>query len=226
MRGMLEAAPYPTTSLGSRPWAVSFTLQDGKKRTLVADVTTSRPGNFVAGGMAGRYATALYELAADKWLLDEVMPQVAALESLLARSADLRTFIADRALSAKQAGDGIAAVLAREGFGETLRNFVGVIAANRRLSRLPEILAAFNAVTAARRGEVAAEIVSAVPLTDVQRIQLRARLAEAGYSRVDIRERVDSALLGGLVVRVGARLYDTSLQGRLTRLHHAMKGAA
>jgi len=214
-----------------RETETSFMTQDRKNRKLVADVSTTgmnAAGGFAgaANSLAGRYAKALYELAADRWLLDEVIPQVQALGDLIAGSEDFRSFVANRTLPPAQATSAVLAVLAQQGFGETVRNFVGVIATNRRLSRLPEIIEAFAAVAAAHRGEIAAGVVSAQPLTDVQRVQLRARLAEAGYSHVSIHERVDETLLGGLVVSVGARVYDTSLKGRLTRLHNAMKGAA
>ncbi|MBM9400611.1 ATP synthase F1 subunit delta [Gluconacetobacter azotocaptans] len=197
-----------------------------EKPTVVSGGTTTIPIASVANGLPGRYATALYELAADRWLLDEVLPQAIALRQLIDRSADFRAVLTDRTLDIRDGTRAVLTVLEAQGFGETIRNFVGVIARNRRLSRLADILDALSAIAAAKRGEEVAEVVSAQPLTDLQRIQLQSRLAEAGYSRVNIQERVDAALLGGLVVRVGARLYDTSLRSRLTRLHHAMKGAA
>ncbi|MBB2200457.1 ATP synthase F1 subunit delta [Gluconacetobacter tumulisoli] len=197
-----------------------------EKPTVVSGGTTTIPISSVANGLPGRYATALYELAADRWLLDEVLPQAVALRGLIDGSAAFRAVLSDRTLDIKDATRAVLAVLEAQGFGETIRHFVGVIARNRRLSRLPAILDALSAIAAAKRGEEVAEIVSAQPLTDLQRIQIQSRLAEAGYSRVNIQERVDAALLGGLVVRVGARQYDTSLRSRLTRLHHAMKGAA
>ena len=88
------------------------------------------------------------------------------------------------------------------------------------------IVGAFAALVASKRGIVVAHVTSAHPLSDVQRTQLRARMIEAGYGTVNIEDRVDPSLLGGLVVRVGARLYDTSLKSRLQRLQYAMKGAA
>jgi F-type H+-transporting ATPase subunit delta len=91
---------------------------------------------------------------------------------------------------------------------------------------LRQIVRAFAALVAQKRGVVVAEVSSAHPLSDVQREQLRARLIEAGYGSVNIQDSVDPSLLGGLVVRIGARLYDTSLKSRLQRLQYAMKGAA
>lgn len=188
--------------------------------------TTSIPIASIANGLPGRYATALYELAAERRELDPVLEQAARLVEMIDGSADLQTVLTDRTLDIRASGRAVDAVLAAEGFSPLMRDFVGVVANNRRLPRLRDILAALAAIAAGRRGEVVADVVSAHPLTDLQRVQLRSRLAEAGYSKVNIQERVDAGLLGGLVVRVGARLYDTSLRSRLTRLHHAMKGAA
>ena len=103
---------------------------------------------------------------------------------------------------------------------------MGVVASNRRLSALQNIIAAFAALVAAKRGVVVAQVETAHPLTDVQEQQLRARLIEAGYGNVNIVKKVDPSLLGGLVVRIGARLFDSSLKSRLQRLQYAMKGAA
>ena len=101
-----------------------------------------------------------------------------------------------------------------------------MIANNRRLGALRQIVGAFGALVADKRGIVTAHVASAHPLSDVQRQQLRARLIEAGYGNVNINEQVDPGLLGGLVLKIGARLYDTSLKSRLQRLQFAMKGAA
>ncbi len=177
-------------------------------------------------GVAARYATALYELADERRALDETVDQAAALSRLIDESQPLRALLADPLLSVADGRRALDALLQQQGFGTLIRHFVGVIVANRRLSRLRAILAGFASLVAGRRGVIAAEVSSAHPLTDLQRAQLQARLADAGYGRVAIQERVDPALLGGLVVRVGARLYDASLTSRLARLQYAMKGAA
>ncbi len=187
---------------------------------------TPRAGPGASTGLFGRYATALYELADEHRELDRVVEQADALARLIDQSAPLRALLVRPTLDVAQSRTAVLAVLQEQGFGVTLRRFAGVIAANRRLPALRGILAAFASLVAARRGITVAEVSSAHTLTDLQRTQLRARLAEAGYGRVDIREQVDADLLGGLVVRVGARLYDSSLRSRLARLNHAMKGAA
>ncbi len=187
---------------------------------------TPSAGPVASTGLFGRYATALYEVADERRKLDEVVDQADGLGRLIDQSKPLRAMLADPALDIAQSRAAMLAVMQDQGFGETLRHFVGVIAENRRLAVLRPMLAAFASLVAARRGITVAEISSAHPLSDLQRTQLRARLTQAGYGRVDIREQVDPELLGGLVVRVGARLYDSSLKSRLARLDHAMKGAA
>ncbi len=195
-------------------------------RVAQAEATPFPSAGSPSGGLFGRYATALYEFADAPRRLAETAAQAPSRGRLIDQSAPLRSLLSNPTLDLGQSARAARAVLEEQGFGVTLRHFVGVVASNRRLSMLRAILAAFAVLVAARRGITVAEISSAHPLTDLQRTQLRARLTEAGYGRVDIREQVDSELLGGLIVRVGARLYDTSVRSRLTRLNHAMKGAA
>ena len=107
-----------------------------------------------------------------------------------------------------------------------IQNFVGVVANNRRLSLLRSILVALEALAVRRCGDVLVEVVSTAPLLPSQREQIKESLNRAGYSRVTIREFIDPSLLGGLVVRVGTKLYDSSLRAHLFRLRYAMKGVA
>ncbi|WP_338421288.1 F0F1 ATP synthase subunit delta [Acetobacter conturbans] len=194
--------------------------------TAVTSTRSAAQSLVGTGGLAGRYATALYELATEKLKLDEVLPQADAFARLIDESAPFRAVLQDTRLDIRDARKAVLAVAKQQGFSDLIVNFVGVIADNRRLPHLRQIFAAFAAVASARRGEITAEVVSAQPLTMAQRAQLQGKLAEAGYSRVSLQERVDPEILGGLVVRVGPRLVDTSLQSRLVRLHYAMKGAA
>ena len=145
---------------------------------------------------------------------------------LIDASADFRRLLESPLIDVQTARRAALAVLEQEGFGKPVRNFVGVVASNRRLRALRQIVAAFATLVAEKRGIITAHVASAHALNDLQRQQLRARLIEAGYGNVNIDESVQPDLLGGLVVRVGARLYDTSLKSRLQRLQYAMKGAA
>jgi F-type H+-transporting ATPase subunit delta len=178
------------------------------------------------GGMADRYAAALYAHAEDINALGPVIADMESLGRLIDQSADFRRLMGSPLIDVNQARAAAMAVLLQEGFGKAVQDFVGVITNNRRLRYLRDIVTAFAALVAAKRGIVTAHVATAHPLTDLQRQQLLARLIEAGYGNVNIAEQVDPTLLGGMVVRIGARLYDTSLKSRLQRLQFAMKGAA
>ncbi len=191
-------------------------------RTVASGATTISSG----GGLADRYATALYAHADENRALDTTVTEMDGLGRLIEASADFRRLIESPLIGVAQASSAARAVLSAEGFSKIVQDFVGVVTANRRLSNLPEIVRAFAALVANKRGVITAQVASAHPLSDVQRQQLRARLIEAGYSNVNIVEEVQPDLLGGLVVKIGARLYDTSLKSRLQRLQYAMKGAA
>jgi F-type H+-transporting ATPase subunit delta len=178
------------------------------------------------GGLADRYAAALYAHAEEVNSLDSVVSEMETLGKLIDASADFRRLLESPLIDINESTRAALAVLRQEGFGKPVCDFVGVIASNRRLSALRDIVRAFAALVADRRGIITAHVSTAHPLTDLQRQQLRARLIEAGYGNVNIVEQTDPELLGGLVVRIGARLYDTSLKSRLQRLQYAMKGAA
>jgi F-type H+-transporting ATPase subunit delta len=178
------------------------------------------------GGVAQRYALALLELAKDKKTVDAVAAEVENLAALVREDAGFRAFIADPRLGAAAQRNGAFAVLDRARVGGDVKNLVGVLISNRRLSALAEVLSAFGALLAEQRGQQTAEVVTAHPLTATQRTQIAARLTEAGYSNVRLTETVDASILGGLIVKIGSRLYDTSIKSRLQRLSYAMKGAA
>ena len=183
-------------------------------------------GTTTSGGVADRYATALYSQADETSSIDQTVSEMEGLGQLIDQSADMRRLLSSPLIDVTQARGAADAVLEQQGFGKLVRDFVGVVANNRRLGALRQIVDSFAALVADKRGVVVAHVQSAHPLTDVQREQLRARLIEAGYGSVNIRDTVEPSLLGGLVVRIGARLYDTSLKSRLQRLQYAMKGAA
>lgn len=185
-------------------------------------------GNTISsgGGLPGRYASALYALADEQNALDGVVAEMAALGRLIRESADLRRLLGSPLVDTATAEKALRAVLSAQGFGKTVQDFASVVVTNRRMAVLGEIVAAFAALVAEKRGVVVAQVESAHPLSEVQEQQLRARLIEAGYSNIEIIKRVDPGLLGGLIVKIGSRLYDTSLKSRLQRLQYAMKGAA
>ncbi len=176
--------------------------------------------------LSTRYAAALYALADEQGALDETVDQMAGLGRLMSESPDFAGFVKNPILDANQVAGPIDKALESQGFSTLVRNFVGVVIANRRLRDLSGLVAGFAAYAATKRGEVIATVTSALPLNDLQRVQLRARLTEAGYSTVRLVEHLDPSLLGGLTLKIGPKLYDTSLKSRLQRLQYSLKGAA
>lgn len=176
------------------------------------------------GGLAERYATALFELADERKLLDAVAEDLRGLRGLIRESADLRRLIRSPVLARDAQGKAVEALAERAGLGPLVRNFLGLLARNRRLFALPEMIERFLRMLAQRRGEVTAEVVSAQDLTPAQREHLSEQLRKSVGQKVTVDIRVDPALLGGLVVKLGSRMVDASLKSKLHRLELAMKG--
>jgi F-type H+-transporting ATPase subunit delta len=176
-------------------------------------------------GLADRYATALFELADERKSLDQVADDLRQVRAMLADSADLRRLMRSPILSRADQGRAIAAVADGAGLTPLTHSFLGLVARNRRLFAVPPMIDAYLARLAARRGEVTAEIVAAQALTPAQLDAVNEQLRKAMGSKVAVEVRVDPALLGGLVVKVGSRMVDASLRSKLHRLQLAMKGA-
>lgn len=196
-----------------------------------SDIATASPQAPSPTGLSDRYALALLSLADDRrasdpGLLDRVATDIERLARLAAEDAGFAAFLGDPRRDARQQRAVVFEILEKIGIGTEVRNLVGVLIANRRLGILPQVCAGFGARLAARRGVETAHVVSAIPLSDTQRAALAARLTEAGFSNLRLAERVDPSILGGLIVRIGSRLYDSSLKSKLQRLQFAMKGAA
>ncbi|ABC22024.1 F0F1 ATP synthase subunit delta [Rhodospirillum rubrum] len=175
-------------------------------------------------GVAERYATALYELAEDRGALDQVSADLRSLKAMLDESGDLRRVIASPVIGRDDQRKALTALAEKAGFHEIVRNFLGVVAAKHRSFAVPGMIGAFLERLAARRGEVTARIVSATALTSAQKSALTTALNKATGNTVTIDASVDPALLGGMVVRVGSRMVDSSLSTKLKRLQLAMKG--
>jgi F-type H+-transporting ATPase subunit delta len=184
-------------------------------------VTSATQGST---GLADRYATALFELAEAENALEPVNAELAQLQKLIDGSPDLERLIRSPVISRDDQRRAIDAVLERAGASALIRRFVGVVAHNRRLFALPAIIAAFAKKLTDRRGETTAEVTSAKPLSEKQLAGLTAALKKAVGATVLLSTRVDPSLLGGLVVKVGSRMVDSSLQTKLLRLSFAIKG--
>jgi len=189
----------------------------------VASDGDNRDGSV--GGVAGRYALALLELAEEQGALDTVAEDLRGLAGLIDESADLRRLLRSPLLGRSQQEKAMAAILEKAGVGALTRKFVLVVAQNRRLFVLQAMIRAYLAELARRRGEVTAHVSSARSLSETQTNALTEALRKAVGSKVKVESVVDADLLGGLVVRVGSRMVDASLKTKLIKLQHAMKGA-
>jgi len=175
--------------------------------------------------VGARYAQALFELAKDQGEAAVVGADLKSLKAMLADSADLRTLIASPGFDADAKGRGLSGVADAAGFNATTRKFIGLVAANGRAGALPAMITSFERLAAADRGAISAEVTTAMPLTEAQSRALAAALRTALGKDPEIETRVDPALLGGVKVRVGSRLYDASLKSRLDQLKFALKRA-
>ncbi len=177
-------------------------------------------------GLAGRYATALYDLADESSALDSTLDDLTRLQAMIDDSADLRWLITSPVIARDDQGRAIAAVAVRAELADLTCRFVALVAANRRLFALQDMIRAFRAILGHRRGEVTAEVTSASPLSDAQSAAIADALRASVGSKVSIEAWVDPELLGGLVVKVGSRMVDSSLRTKLQKLQFALKGAA
>jgi F-type H+-transporting ATPase subunit delta len=173
--------------------------------------------------VAGRYALAVFEIAKEARSLDRLEANVKTLEEALAESSDLRDMIASPIYTRDQQGRAIGALADRLELGIELGNGLRLMALNRRLFVLPELLSRIKALIAADRGEVEAEVIAAKPLSKEQTAALASTLRENVGRDVKLDVRVDESLIGGLVVKVGSRMIDTSIRTKLARLQNVMK---
>ena len=178
----------------------------------------------IQASLSGRYATALFELARDSKALPKVEASLATVQQALDESADFKALTTSPLIARGPAAKAVAATAGVLKLDATTTNFLGVLAQNRRLSQLPAIIRAFRQLAAQHRGETTAEVVSAHPLdaeqVDALKAQLRTRLGRD----VTVDLSVDPSLLGGLVVKIGSQMIDSSIKTRLNSLAHAMKG--
>ena len=182
-------------------------------------------GQSVGGaGLADRYATALFELALERDAIEQIERDLEAIRALVDGSDDLKRVVRSLTLSRGEQGKALDAVLERLGSSQYVRNFVALLARNRRVFLLTDMIAAFQVKLAEHRGEVSAEVTSAVPLKANHLDAVREALRAIVGRDVALETRVDPALIGGLTVRVGSRMLDNSLRTKLQNLELAMKG--
>lgn len=177
----------------------------------------------ISAGIAGRYATAVFELAKEAKGLSGLEADVAALGQALKESADLRGVIASPVFSREDQARAMAALAARMGLTPTVANTLALMAANRRLFVLPQLLVALGDMIAEEKGEVTAEVTAAAELTKAQAEKLAASLKKTVGKTVKLNTTVDESLIGGLIVKVGSKMIDTSIRSKLASLQNVMK---
>ena len=188
------------------------------ERDVAADGT-------IVEGMAGRYAGALFDLAKEVSKISEVEADLVKFQGLLDMSPDLKSMVRSPVISAAEQGKALSAILAKAGIGGLAANFLKLIAGNRRLFAASDMIKGFRALAAKGRGEMTAEVASAVALNDAQVAALKDQLKAAVGKAVTLNTKVDPSLLGGLVVKVGSRMIDSSLRTKLQNLKIAMSGS-
>ena len=178
----------------------------------------------IQASLAGRYASALFDLARDERQIDAVSRSLGTLTQALADSRDLDQLTTSPIIDREQAGNAFAAVARQLELDPITTNFLGVLARNGRKGSLREVIRLFRTLAANHRGETTAEVVSAHPLNDEQVAKLKAQLRTRAGRDVTIETRVDQNILGGIVVKLGSQMIDASLRTKLNRLAQAMKG--
>jgi F-type H+-transporting ATPase subunit delta len=179
----------------------------------------------IVSGMAGRYATALFELALAENALDAVEADLHRFDALLADSADLARLVRSPVFGAEEQTKALAAVLDRAGVGGLAAKFLKVVASNRRLFAVRDIVKAFRALVARHKGEVTAEVTLAEQPSEQHLAAVKDALKAVTKKDVQVDVKIDPSLIGGLVVKLGSRMVDTSLRTKLNAIKLAMKEA-
>ena len=216
------AALFRLLTRGLNQERAGFDGRDDAKAAALGKAFRVAGEDQSSAGVAGRYATALFDLAREAKALDKVETDLNRFGEALDSFEDLTTLIKSPLFSASEQQRALAAILEKLKIEGLTRNFLLLVAENRRLFATPAMLRAFRGLLARHRGEVSAEVLSATKLKDTQRTALKQALKAALGKDVQLEERVDPSLLGGLVVTIGSRMIDTSLRTKLNSLKHAM----
>jgi F-type H+-transporting ATPase subunit delta len=177
----------------------------------------------IVSGMAGRYATALFELAREENAIDQTMAELDRFDALIGESADLLRLVRSPVFGAEEQQKALAAVLDRAGISGIAVKFLRLVTANRRLFAVRDMIRALRGLVARHKGEVTAQVTVAESLADRHVAALKDALKAVTGKDVTLDVRVDAAIIGGLVVKIGSRMVDTSLKTKLNSIKHAMK---
>jgi len=175
--------------------------------------------------VASRYAKALFDLAREADVVDVVKSELDRFDALVAQSTDLARLVRSPVFSAHEQLQALSAVLERAGIAGLAANFLKLVTSNRRLFAVRDMIKAFRELVAQHKGETTAAVTVAEQLKDEHSQALRAALKAVSGKDVDLDIKIDPAIIGGLVVKLGSRMIDTSLRTKLNAIKHAMKEA-
>ena len=178
----------------------------------------------IRASLAGRYASALFDLARDQRQIESVGKSLEALSQALVDSKDFNELVTSPLVSREEASKALAAIAPDLGLDPVTTNFLGVLAGNGRKNQLQNVIRAYRRLAAEHRGETTADVITARPLNDDQAAQLKQQLRARAGRDVTIDATVDPAILGGIVVKLGSQQIDASIRTKLNRLAQAMKG--
>jgi F-type H+-transporting ATPase subunit delta len=178
----------------------------------------------IRASLAGRYASALFDLARDQRQIESVGKSLEALNQALLDSKDFNELVTSPLVSREEASKALAAIAPDLGLDPVTTNFLGVLAKNGRKNQLQNVIRAYRRLAAEHRGETTADVITARPLNDDQLAQLKQQLRARAGRDVTIDAQVDPAILGGIVVKLGSQQIDASIRTKLNRLAQAMKG--
>ena len=193
-----------------------------KKAQKARDVAVEEP---IVSGMAGRYATGLFDVARETNAIDAVKADLQRFDALVAENPDLNRLVRSPVFSAAEQLQALSAVLDRAGIGGLAAKFLKLVTTNRRLFAARDMVRGYRELVALHKGEATAEVTVAERLKDDHVAALRAALKAVSGKDVDLAIKVDPAIIGGLVVKLGSRMIDTSLRTKLNAIRHAMKEA-
>jgi F-type H+-transporting ATPase subunit delta len=216
-----EKIQVPLEFQGLAPLAATFRAFWTTTRRA-ADVAGQEP---IVSGMAGRYATAMFELALEQNAVDAVKDDLDRFEALIRDNPDLARLVRSPVFTAEQQGRALDAVLQKAGVGGLAANFLKTVTANRRLFAVGQMITSYRALVARHKGEVTAQVTVAEPLDDRQREALSGALKSVTGKTTGLDVTVDPGIIGGLVVKLGSRMVDSSLRTKLNSIKIAMKEA-
>jgi F-type H+-transporting ATPase subunit delta len=180
---------------------------------------------MIVSGMAGRYATALFELALESNAVDAVTADLAKFDAMIADSADLTRLVRSPVFTSDEQSRAVGALLDKAGIGGLAAKFLKLVAQNRRLFAIGDITRGYKAMVAKHKGEVTAQVTVAEKLSDARLAEIKSALKSVTGKDVQVDVQIDPAIIGGLIVKVGSRMVDSSLRTKLNAIKFAMKEA-